>query len=127
MFILCVATKRFNIEDKHLIKKGCTKDKNGVDITTYDVFSKLDKALDSLSKHKTHICRLNDQYIVSEYYIWQPNGTLDPNDGKILEYSDMVITVKESGNYGAVTRFENFKDAEDFINKQDNKESFFIL
>lgn len=107
------------------IVEGCT-------VSSDDIFSELIKTCDTLEearealkKYKTNITyysgNVGGYFLIAEYYIlpetYDEDGEIIES-GDIQEFTKMKISIEDE-NWNIIKVFDNYKDAEDFVNNDE--------
>ena len=117
-------------ENRLEIIEGCTKENTNRDSSIIGEFDTLESALNALNQGSTSISigfSTSRYYTVSEKYIQE--NTYDEKGnvvefGEIIAYSKIKIDVMDVTSeeaHSIIGRFNNFTDAERFIENQDAK------
>ena len=112
------------------IVEGCTRENTNRDSHVIGEFDTLESALNALNQGSTSISTgysTSRYYTVSEKYIQE--NTYDEKGnviefGEIIAYSKIKVDVMDVTNeeaHSIIGRFNNFTDAESFIENQDAK------
>lgn len=122
-------------KERKSIKQGITVSQDNYEEEIKGSYEKAEDALLELQNYKTEIRKTGNAYNVTEYYVqenkYDEEGELMEYDeegnfienGNILEFSKMEISVIEKPSYSVVGTFDNFEDA---MKKNDEIEESFL-
>lgn len=117
-------------KDRFNIVEGCTVNAEGEHYPELlEPFGTKEEALDALQKYHTDIRELSGNagtyFYVEEYYVQETEYDKDGeeiNSGDIWEISKIKIDVIDKPSYKTVGTFNNYKDAEKFLDDYRGKE-----
>ena len=128
-----IVMKRTEIsfKDRKNIKEGCTSDAQ--DPEQIKSFDTLEEAREVLKKYETSIRKLSNHslsyYKVEEYMIEENEYDEDGefiSGGDIWGVTKMKIAVNDRDSYETVATFDNYAEAESYINKHAGERELYI-
>ena len=117
-------TAEIKYKDRFNIKPGCTAD--DLDSEEIAIFNSKEEAIEELKKYKSSVYRypsaIGSIYEVEEYVVQDVEIDEDGEEewGDVWERSEFQIKV-DNAYYDTVATFDNFRDAEAFINESDEE------
>ena len=127
-----IVMKRAEIyyKDRVKIKEGCTMDYQ--DPETIKSFDTLEDAKEELKKYQTSIRELNNgmTYFLIEEYMVEENEYDEDGEwtagGDVWAITPMYIEINEKPSYETVATFDNYAEAEAYINKHAGERELYI-
>lgn len=117
-------------KNRKSIKEGCTTDGEPELIKSFDT---LEEAKEELRKFQTSIRKLSNgslSYFEIEEYMVEENDYDEDGEwesgGDIWEITKMHIEVNEKPSYVTVATFDNYTEAENYINKYAGERELYI-
>ena len=117
-------------KNRKSIKEGCTTDGEPELIKSFDT---LEEAKEELRKFQTSIRKLSNgslSYFEIEEYMVEENDYDEDGEwesgGDIWEITKMHIEVNEKPSYETVATFDNYAEAENYINKYAGERELYI-
>ena len=117
-------------KNRKSIKEGCTTDGEPELIKSFDT---LEEAKEELRKFQTSIRKLSNgslSYFEIEEYMVEENDYDEDGEwesgGDIWEITKMHIEINEKPSYETVATFDNYAEAENYINKYAGERELYI-
>ena len=117
-------------KNRKSIKEGCTMDYQEPE--TIKSFDTLEDAKEELKKYQTSIRELNNgmTYFLIEEYMVEENEYDEDGEwtagGDVWAITPMYIEINEKPSYETVATFDNYAEAEDYINKHAGERELYI-
>ena len=117
-------------KNRKSIKEGCTTDYQEPE--TIKSFDTLEDAKEELKKYQTSIRELNNgmTYYLIEEYMGEENEYDEDGEwtagGDVWAITPMCIEVNEKPSYETVATFDNYAEAEAYINKHAGERELYI-
>lgn len=103
-----------SFKERKSIREGISVSRDDYTEEVEKSFKNAEDALLELQNHKTEIKEGGGVYDVEEYYVQENKYDMDGElleNGDILQFSKMEISVVEQPTYNTVGVFDNFEDA----------------
>lgn len=103
-----------SFKERRNIREGISVNRDDYAEEVEKTFKSVEDALLELQNHKTEIKEGGGVYNIVEYYVQENKYDMDGElleNGDILEFSKMEISVVEQPTYNTVGVFDNFEDA----------------